>query len=416
MIKDYKLINECRLCNGKIKDIIHFGNVALGNNLEKNISKAKKSRKYPLSINKCIECNHFQLSASVDPKILYATNYTYLSGIGTSFLKHFDTYSDWLIKKIHLNKNDLILDIGSNDGTCLSFFKKKGIRVLGIDPAKLASNIANKNGLNTINKFFDLQSKKYIEKKYGNPKVITSHNVLAHIDNIQNTFKLAYDLLQDNGYLCFEVGYFKNVIENKFFDTIYHEHLDYHHANPLIKMLNKIGFSVKEISTNKIQGGTIRILSKKSKFVKNNKQVSIFCLSEKKSILYREKSIVNAFDKFFKNGKKIQRFFEENKDKKIIGYGAPTKAVLLNKIININNDYIDFTLEDNLLKSNKYLPTSGVKIVKFDYNLLNGVDYMFVYAWNFSKDIMQKIRKTKNISHSNLFVIIPLPELKIIKI
>lgn len=416
MIEDYKSINRCRLCNGKIKKIINFGNIALGNNLEKSINKAKKSKKYPLSINKCIECNHFQLSASVNPKILYAKNYTYLSGIGTSFLKHFDTYSNWLIKKIHLNKNDLILDIGSNDGTCLSFFKKKGLKILGIDPAKLASNIANKNGLNTINQFFNYKSKKFIEKKYGKFKVITSHNVLAHIDDIQNTFKLAYDLLQDNGYLCFEVGYFKNVLENKFFDTIYHEHLDYHHANPLIKMLNKIGFSVKMISTNKIQGGTIRILSKKSKLIKNNKQVNIFCASEKKSILYKEKSIVYSFDKFFKNGKKIKRFFIKNKDKKIIGYGAPTKAVLLNKIISVNNDYIDFTLEDNLLKSDKYLPTSGVKIVKFDYNLLKDVDYMFIYAWNFSKDIIQKIRKIKNISRSNLFVIIPLPELKIIKV
>ena len=285
MIKNYKNISKCRLCNGVIKKIINFGNIALGNNLEKNINKAKKSKKYPLSINRCIECNHFQLSSSVNPKILFATNYTYLSGIGTSFLKHFDTYSTWLIKKIHLNKNDLILDIGSNDGTCLSFFKKKGMKILGIDPAKLASDIANKNGLNTINQFFDLKSKKFIEKKYGKPKVITSHNVLAHIDDIQNTFKLAYDLLQDNGYLCFEVGYFKNVIQNKFFDTIYHEHLDYHHANPLIKMLNKIGFSVKMIATNKIQGGTIRILSKKSKLIINNKQVNIFCTSEKKKYL-----------------------------------------------------------------------------------------------------------------------------------
>ena len=412
----YKLIKNCRLCSGKIKKIIDFGKVSLGNNLKKNNLKAKKTKKYPLSINNCIECNHYQLGASVDPKILYATNYTYLSCIGQSFQNHFDNYSKWLIKKVKFKKDDYILDIGSNDGTCLSFFKKKGIKTLGIDPAKLASNIANKNGLKTINKFFDKKSKNFIEKKYGKPVAITSHNVLAHIDNLKEIFVLSYNLLSENGYLCFEVGYFKDVIENKFFDTIYHEHLDYHHANPLVKLLNRIGFSVSEISINKVQGGSIRILCKKSKLIKNSNKVNIFCNNEKKTVLYNLNLVRSSFDKFFQNAKKIHKFFNNNKEKIIVGYGAPTKAVLLNKIINIDNKNIKFTLEDNILKSDKFLPTTCIKVKKFDVKLLKNVDYIFIYAWNFSADIITKIKKYNKIACLNLYIIIPLPKLKIIKI
>ncbi len=413
--KEYKLIKCCRLCQGNLKQIINFGNVAIGNNLVKNFSKAKKVKKYPLSINNCSKCNHYQLGASIDPKILYAKNYTYLSGIGLSFLEHFENYSNWLIKKINFKSKDYILDIGSNDGTCLSFFKKKGIKTIGIDPAKLAAKIANKNGIKTINKFFNLDTKKLIEKKYGKPFTITSHNVLAHIDNFEQTLNLIYELLKDDGYLCFEVGYFKNVIESNFFDTIYHEHLDYHHANPLVKILNRLGFSVIDITTNKIQGGSIRFLSKKSKNVKNTKKVIRFCVFEKQSVLYNKKFIKKSFKGFFDNSEKIKKFFHSESNKKIIGYGAPTKSVLLNQIIGIDHNLIKYTMEDNPLKTNKYLPTSGIKIKKVQRNL-NKIDYIFVYAWNFSSDIILKLKKNINKSCFRPRIIIPLPRFIIKKI
>ena len=417
MGKIFYYIKKCRLCNGEIKEEINFGKVAIGNDLSNHFHNAKKARKLPLSLNRCRKCNHFQLGISINPKILYAKNYTYLSGIGSTFIKHFDSYSNWILKKITFKDSEYVLDIGSNDGTCLNFFKRKGINTLGIDPAKLASDIAKKKDIKTINKFFDNKTKIYIERKFGKPFLITSHNVLAHIEDIQSTFKLIYDLLQDDGYFCFEVGYFKSVIENKYLDTIYHEHLDYHHANPLVKFLNKIGFSILDISLNKIQGGSIRILAKKSKFLKNSKKIINFCNNEKKSILYNKKFFNNLIKDFFINSEKISLFIKSKKDSGIVGFGSPTKAVLLNKLIDIDYKIIKYTLEDNLLKTNKYLPTSCIPIFKNSKKYLNkSVSYYFIYAWNFGSDILKKLKKNKKYLNKNAKVIIPLPTLKIRRI
>ncbi len=413
----YSHIKKCRLCNGEIKNVIKFGKVAIGNNLNKKLERAKNAIKIPLSVNKCKSCNHFQLGISINPQILYANNYTYLSGIGSTFIKHFESYSDWIVNKIKFKYNDYILDIGSNDGTCLNSFKKKGINTLGIDPARLPCNIARKKGIYTINKFFDQNSKELIKKKFGKPYFITSHNVLAHIDDIQLTFKLIFDLLQDDGYFCFEVGYFKNVVENKYLDTIYHEHLDYHHANPIIKFLNKIGFSILDISLNKIQGGSIRIFCKKSKKVKNNKKVLNFLKNEQKTILFNQKNFNNLIKNFFKNIEKIKNFLNNNKFLGIAGFGSPTKAVLLNYLLDVDNEVIKYTLEDNILKTNKYLPTSGIPILKNSRKNYNKtISYYLIYAWNFSSDILEKLKKNKKYLNSNAKIIIPLPELKIKKI
>lgn len=417
MPKIYKKIYKCRLCDSNLRKVVDFGDVAIGNNLENKISNSKSNQKYPLAVNNCVNCNHYQLSVSVDPKILYAKNYTYLSGIGPSFLKHFKDYSKWALDKIKFDKNSYILDIGSNDGSCLSFFKKKNIKTLGIDPALLASQIANKNGIVTINKFFNQSSKRHIEKKHGKPFFITSHNVLAHIHDIKGTFKLIYDLLQNKGFFCFEVGYFGDVLKKKYFDTIYHEHLDYHHINPLIKFLNTIGFSVIEITFNNIQGGTLRILSQKNKKILNSSLVSQICEKEKRTILFDINKIQKSLNDFLINLNEIKKYLSNNSDKYIIGYGAPTKAVLLNKIMGINNNLIKYTIDDNLLKINKYLPSSAIKIVNSSYlKNENSVIIIFIYAWNFSKDIIKKIRNDKNVINKKIFIITPLPKLKILKL
>ncbi len=416
-MKTQKKINNCRLCKSKkLNKIIDFGLVALGNNLQKIKKKALNSNKYNLCLNNCTQCNHFQLSTSVSPKILYQTNYTYLTGISQTFKNHFDKYANWIDKKINLKKNNKsILDIGSNDGTCLYYFKKKGFNVLGIDPAQKPSKIANLNGIKTINKFFNKDESKKIIKNYGKFDFITSHNVLAHIENIKETFSSIYDCLKTNGYFCFEVGYFREVLKNDLFDTIYHEHLDYHHANPLCKFLNKIGFSIKHISKNSIQGGSLRILCKKEINVINSKQACKFILIEKNSILY-DKYYLQSWENKIKNKMKIfgQAVKSYSNDKYTkVGFGSPTKIILLMKLSKLNIDDINFVFEDNHLKIDRYLPNSGIRINKYSKKYMTKPLIVSVFAWNFFEEIAIKLKKTLPL---NSIIICPLPKFKIIKL
>jgi len=417
MQKDqYKKITKCRLCSGETKKILELPNVPIGNDLQKSKIKSLSLAEYPLVINKCKLCNHFQLSISINPNILYKKNYTYLSGVGKNFIEHFEKYSNWVIKRANLNKNDLVVDVGSNDGTCLSFFQKKKLKVCGVDPAFKPAKISNEKGIECLNDFFNEKVCKKILKYHGKPKLITSHNVLAHIEELDNTFKLIYKLLDVDGFFCFEVGYFVSVLQKNNFDTIYHEHLDYHTANSIVLFLNKIGFSVKSITTNNIQGGTIRILTKKQKQISNTKIVEKF-IKKEFNILYNN-NLVKQFrynlKENIKNLKEYLNLIKKNK-LKIIGYGAPTKAALLSKILQIDPGFLNYSFEDNPLKIDKYIPKTNIKVIHFDKIIMNKFDVVFLFAWNFHKTIIEKLKKNLNKDHK-IIIIIPVPKFKIIKI
>ncbi len=409
-------INYCRLCYSKdLIKIIDFKKIAIGNNLENRKSLAIKAKKFKLLLNKCNQCHHFQLGHVVDHHILYKKNYTYLSGVGQSFIKHFNDYVKWSNKKIPYLKKCKVLDIGSNDGTCLKAFKKIGCFVLGVDPAKKPAKIANQNKIVTINSFFDNKTANYILKKYGSFDFITSHNVLAHVNDLRKIFKNIYDVLIIDGFFCFEVGYLHEVLTKNYFDTIYHEHLDYHHASSLSVFLNKIGFSLINISTNFIQGGSIRILCQKSKKITNTKQVINFIKKEKKSIIYNNNYLKNWETAIFKKMKKFHSLVEKEykNNKIIIGYGSPTKIVLLLNIANLNSNKISAILEDNKLKQNKFLPTTGIPI--FNTNIISTIkpDVIIIFAWNFKDDIIKILRKKYK---KSIDIIMPLPNPKKIKI
>jgi SAM-dependent methyltransferase len=413
-LNNYKKINYCRLCNSKKVKLIHnFGLIPLGNNLQGSILKSLKCKKYPLTLMNCQKCNHFQLSISVNPKILYAKNYTYLTGVTKAFRKHFFDYSKWVIKKCGLKKNSSILEIGSNDGTCLNFFKKNNMKVLGIDPANKPCAIANNKGIKTLNNFFNKQTANQIQKKFGKFDLITSHNVLAHTINIKEIFKSVFKILNQNAFFCFEIGYFKKVIEKNLFDTIYHEHLDYHHANPLIKVLEDIGFSILDISTNNIQGGTLRLLlQKKSKYIKK-KKIKKFLLKEK--IFFKKIDIKKKFQDFNKilSQLNIQVMKEIKNKKNIYAYGSPTKASLLLIISRLNKMIIKNSFEDNILKCNRYIPGTDIKIINTEKIILKRNSIIIILAWNFVKEIIERLKK-KNVKNIKLFV--PLPKFIVKKI
>lgn len=402
------------MCNSKkIKQVYNFGLIPLGNNLQKSSLQSINCQRYPLSLNQCNSCNHFQLSTSVNPKILYAKNYTYLTGVTHTFKKHFSDYSNLLIKKCKIKKGSLVLDIGSNDGTCLSYFKKHGMNVIGIDPAKKPCEIAKNKGIETINNFFSKEVAIKIKKKYGQLDFITSHNVLAHIENIQEVFLSAYDILKNDAYFCFEIGYFKEVIRHNLFDTIYHEHLDYHHSKPLVRFLEKIGFNVIDLSTNEIQGGTLRLLLQKSKKKKKLSKIRKFINREEK--FFKK---INIKDRFFNFKKTLLKLnFEIKKEilknKIIFAYGSPTKASLVLLKSKLNKNIIKNTFEDNLLKCNKYIPGTDIKIINTKNIRLSSNSVIIILAWNFSKEIEIRL-KNQNIRNTKLFI--PLPKFNIRKI
>jgi SAM-dependent methyltransferase len=409
-------IAACRLCEATdLVEIIDFGEVPLGNNLQETSSAARAAARYPLDLCRCARCGHFQLGHAVAPEELYATNYTYLSGIGPSFIRHFDAYAEWVVASCGLPKDAVVVDVGSNDGTCLKAFRARGFVVCGVDPAALPAKIANENGIDTINAFFDADTVARIKSKYGAADFVTSHNVLAHVDDLAATFADIHALLKPDGLFCFEVGYFKEVLQNNFFDTIYHEHLDYHHAAPLVRHLTALGFSIEDISVNPVQGGSIRVLCRKAAAATMSASAQAFLAAEQGTILNDDAYLKNWRHEIEAKMGRFRAMLRDRAAQKrsIAGFGAPTKATLLMQMADIGHDDIAYVAEDNALKAGRFLPGTGVPILPTSHLLSNPPDVLVIFAWNFADDIIGKIRGKLG---KPVEVIIPLPEAKTVQL
>ena len=175
-------------------------------------------------VNNCNSCGHFQLSFSVYKEILYQDDYSYLSSIGKKFVKHLEWSSEDIFSQQNIKnrnpENLFRIDIGSNDGTALTFFKNKGCKVLGVDPSDLPVKEAQKKEIKTINQFFNYSLSQKIKVNEGEADIIISHNVLAHVENLKDIFKGIFNLLKDDGVFVFEIGYFASMITENIYDNL----------------------------------------------------------------------------------------------------------------------------------------------------------------------------------------------------
>lgn len=413
MLDAVRLITSCRLCaGGELSKQIDFGEVPLGNNLQETQEAAWAAKSYPLMLNRCSACGHFQLAHAVAPELLYATNYTYLSGIGSSFVRHFANYADWVEALGILPKDALVVDVGSNDGTCLKAFQAHGHRVCGVDPAALAARIANENGVETINGFFDEAAVRQIVDRQGQADYVTSHNVLAHVDDLAGVFRNIHALVKDGGHFGFEIGYFREVLRTGCFDTIYHEHLDYHHAAPLARHLTALGFDLVDLSVNSVQGGTLRLLLKKTGIGAISDSARAFLDDEKRSVLYDGPFLANWRQRILGQMAAFRDLLRERarRGATIVAYGAPTKATLLMKMADLGASDVALIVEDNPHKAGRFMPATGVPIRPTAELETARPDVILLFAWNFADDIIAKLRGRFD---QPVEVIAPLPKIRI---
>lgn len=403
-------IKSCRLCNGnKLEKILELFPTPAGNNFLTEKEKLNPEPIFPLELYFCKDCSHIQLGELVDPSHLFK-NYHFVSGTSKVNIDHFENYAEEMISKFSLRKGSFILDIGSNDGTCLKAFKSRGMRVLGVDPADNIAEIAKDNGIETISDFFNLDLSKKIKKKYGIPDLITSHNVLAHVDDFSGVMKSISNLMSKETVFVFEVGYFKEVFKNLWFDTIYHEHLDYHTVKPLKLFFEKLNMNLFDVEKKDIQGGSIRNYVQLANS-QNKIESSVDKLISEESFdglhnIKKLKIFQSRIEKVKKELKETLLSIKQNK-KSIAGYGAPTKSTTLLNFFEIDSSYIDYIVDDNTLKQKKFSPLLHIPIKSPNSLFFNQhPDYIIILAWNFADSIIEKIRKNQEFNGK---FIIPLP-------
>ena len=405
---------NCRLCNSeKLCLCFKLEPTPPANAFVKKEHLDEPQTTFPLDVYFCENCYHVQLLDIIDPKELFE-NYVYVSGTSSTFVNHFEEYSKFIIKNYLSGDSSFVVDIGSNDGTLLQFFKKNGCHILGVDPAKKIANNARKNGIETLPLFFDDKVSKMIQDKYGSADVITANNVFAHIDNLTGFITNVRNLLTHNGIFSFEVSYLADVIQKTLFDMTYHEHLSYHSVLSLVPFFESNGMELIEAIRVDIHGGSLRgIVQLKNGPYKIGESVKNAIKIEKE--LHLDKA--DTFQKFAIGINEIKSKFQsliiklKQDGNTIAAYGAPAKATTLLYHFGIDSSTIDFIVDDSALKQGLYSPGKHIPILSPEAIYQKKPNYLIILAWNFTEEILKKHAKYKNeIGH----FIVPLPTLMVI--
>ncbi len=398
LVNSYKI--SCRVCGGGFVHYLSLGLSPLANNL--NDTKNEINDLYPLDLNYCKDCSNSQLSVVVPPEKMFK-KYLYLSSTSKQFRSHFKNIAEELKKDLKLKNNSLVVDVGSNDGIFLKPIKELGIKAVGVEPAKNIAKIANSKNLTTIPEYFDKKTVQKIIKKYGKADVVTAFNVFAHNDGLKDMLNNIDDLLKGNGEFILEIQYIYRTLKDLTFDNIYHEHVNYWCLLSLLKFFEDSNLKIYKVKEVETHGGSLRVYASKDKKKRLHKSVNEYIEIEKLNNLDK----VETYFKFAKDVekiknkslKKVNKILAENK--KIIGYGAPAKATTLLNYFGIDNYTFEFTVDDNQLKHNKYIPGTGIQIKNVEDINKEEYEYVLVLAWNFFESIKEN---NKNIFKNSMFI------------
>lgn len=347
---------------------------------------------FPLDVFFCGACAHVQLLDVVDPEVLFK-DYVYVSGTSPVFVNHFKDYAKDLLNRYPPEAGGLAADIGSNDGTLLRFFKERGMRVLGIDPALEIARRANDDGIETIADFFTPGLAKRIRQEKGQASIITANNVFAHIDDLASVAEGIRELLSADGVFSFEVSYLLDVCENVLFDMTYHEHLAYHSVKPLLRFFAANGLEMIEALRTSAHGGSLRgIVQLQGGPRKAGESVGKLIALEEEKKLDRAETLISfgarVNEKKQELGSLLGRLKKEGKS--IAGFGAPAKATTLMHHFQLGPDIIDFIVDDSPFKQGLFSPGFHIPILPTAAIYERKPDYLLILAWNFAKSIMEK--------------------------
>ena len=406
--------SKCRLCSSDLEHVIlDLGLTPLSNSFLK--IKSEKESVFPLKVYFCTNCFLVQIQEYENPEKIFL-NYPYFSSYSETWLEHCKNYVNMVIEKFGFDKNNLVVEIASNDGYLLQFFKKANIKILGIEPAFNIAKIAEEKGIPTITKFFGEDLAKKLVNEGKKADLVIGNNVLAHVPNLNDFISGLNILTPTNGIITLEFPHLLKLLQNNQFDTIYHEHFSYFSLITLEKSFSRHGLVIFDVDELTTHGGSLRIYLK---HIDNNQlpispKIKKLQNIEIESGLTRLKTYENFAVHVNQVKKQLQQFCMDakNKNKKIIGYGAPAKGNTLLNYCQINNELIEYTVDVNPYKQGLFLPGTKIPIKSPEVIRKDKPDYILILPWNLKDEIMNQHRY---ISEWGGRFVIPIPEVKIYK-
>ena len=386
---------KCRFCGTPLKySFADLGMSPFANSYIKQEDLQAMEPFYPLHVYVCENCYLVQLPEFQSPEKIFS-DYAYFSSYSESWLNHAKSYVQLMIEQFGFTVDSHVVEIASNDGYLLQYFKQKGISVLGVEPAHNVAQVAEAAGIPTIVKFFGVATARELVMAGNQADLLTGNNVLAHVPDLNDFVEGMKIVLKPRGVITMEFPHLMRLIESNQFDTIYHEHFSYFSLIAVEKVFNAHGlvlFDVEELSTH---GGSLRIyachIENTSRPI--NKRIPELRDREKSAGLNNPDYYLSFADRVKKTKRNILDFLIKAKREKktIVGYGAPAKGNTLLNYCGVGTDFIDYTVDRNPHKQGHYLPGSHIPVYFPDKIKETKPDYLLILPWNLKEEIMEQM-------------------------
>lgn len=407
---------KCSFCSNLISHTfaaIGMSPIANDYLTQKQLNRAEKF--YPLHAYVCDQCFLVQLEEFESPGHIFGDgDYAYFSSYSDSWLQHAKAYTDLMVQKFGFNEKHQVVEVASNDGYLLQFFQKKGIPVLGVEPAANTASVAEKKGIPSIVKFFGVQTAKDLVATGQQADLLVGNNVLAHVPDVNDFVAGMKILLKPNGIFTMEFPHLLQLIQQNQFDTIYHEHFSYFSFLTVTKIFAAHGltlFDVEEIPTH---GGSLRIYGKHDNAVEPiiSDRVTQLRAKEIQAGLQRLETYLTFGEQVKQTKRKLLSFLidAKAKGKTIVGYGAPAKGNTLLNYCGISTDFIDYTVDRSPYKQGLFLPGTHIPILHPDKIRETKPDYLLILPWNLKEEIMVQM---SFISDWGGKFVVPIPEVQV---
>lgn len=352
-------------------------------------SEFATEKQFPLDLYLCETCGLVQLLDVIDPETLFR-NYVYVTGTSTTMAAHNKAYAATVTERLGLGKDDLVVEVASNDGSLLRYFDSHGVRTLGIEPARNIARIAREAGIATVEEFFTSTLARELRDAYGSARAIIANNVLAHVDDTRDFLFGARTLLAPDGLLVVEVPWLGKLVANLEYDTVYHEHLCYFSLTALSQIYSAAGLSVVDVEHVSVHGGSLRVYASPAPRESGTASVANL-LAEEAAAGLRNPSRLERFARdVSRQRSELRALLESLKGdgKTIAGYGAPAKGNTLLQYCNITSTMLPYTVDRNSLKVGCFTPGTHIPVLPVDTLAVRRPDYLLILAWNFADEIM----------------------------
>ncbi len=407
---------ECRFCGDKLKDVfVDLGMSPIANDYVPAEKMNSVEPFYPLCVYVCRECLLVQLPAVQSAGDIFRDDYAYFSSFSDSWVEHARRYVEAMTERFDIGEDDLVVELASNDGYLLQFFKEKGVPILGVEPCANVAQAAEEKGIPSVVEFFGTELAERLAADKGQANLVIGNNVLAHVPDLNDFVSGMKRLLAQGGIVTMEFPHLVRLMEHNQFDTIYHEHFSYFSLLSVERVFAHHGLTIFDVEELPTHGGSLRIFARHNDDESRPVTDRVTDLRDaEKAEGFGDLDVYRGFEeRVHRTKRELLKFLISAREqgKRVVAYGAPAKGNTLLNYCGVRSDMIEYTVDRAPSKQGTLLPGTRIPVFAPEKILEDKPDYVLILPWNISAEIVSKMGEVREWGGQFL---VPIPEVHVL--